>query len=143
MTESDVFTYFPFCPLCLTKSLASQSWSFNVYGLKDALHCKNCGAKWHTSFSKIGKAERLQWAELVVEDIYGRGHALLGQRKPAEFWQHTALEQRNKAVEKLREKLRCPYCGNPNSEALNKCPNCGATLDGRWVEAWRLLKETF
>ncbi len=144
-SESDIFTYFPFCPFCLNKSLSYRLWSFNVYGLSDHLTCKTCGAKWHVGLMKIWNANKLQWAELVVDNLNKTGKNLLGQRQSPEFWQHLGIENHEQTKEYLTKHLRCSYCGTQNSpqnlEKHKKCVDCGAPFDedGNLVSVWKII----
>ena len=137
--ESDVRTYFPYCPICYSKRIQVKL----ISGGRDAVFCENCNASWHIYVGLTG----FKWGELEIEAPDGRGKDLLGKRMKGKEWRKMAMEGRRslssdqlaaidqqeaklvKEVIKEKEvivKVRCSYCHNLYNETLDKCPHCGA-----------------
>jgi hypothetical protein len=136
--EREIQRSFPCCPLCGSKKLKPNL----VPGGRDSLSCESCKAQWHLIIGLGG----LKWAELEHASENGDGKTYLGKRYEKGQWQKLAEKMLNsksiqeplkEAVQVIKEKeiirerevivkIRCPYCKNPFSETLDRCPHCGA-----------------
>lgn len=132
---TQVHEYFPFCPMCGSTELKA-----NITSGRDALACKECGARWHLYFSRL--SDNLKWAKLEVAADDGTGNELIGKQLEKDHWQKLARQARKRTVAQnlpqpvvVKEKetiikevvmIPCTYCGGFMPQTSVFCPNCGA-----------------
>jgi len=133
--ESHLAKFFPCCPLCGSDGIEIDIAFGRRY---DYVTCFDCKAKWEVDWK--GEDFRVEYVKLVEVDVNREGKGHLQDELSPDFWRKMALRKqkaeprKEQAREKeiIREKevivkIRCPYCHKLYDEALDKCPNCGAS----------------